>query len=465
MRVNPFTGLLALAATPFAAAWLPTKDNGVIRGVNLGGLFVMEPWMQFSQWSGMGCGPYKSEFDCVMNLGQDKADAAFQSHWQSWITESDFQQMVAAGINTVRIPIGYWILEDLVYKDSEHFPRGGYPYLLKTCDLAKKYGLYVILDLHGAPGAQVSDNPFTGQYASQAGFYQDYQYTRALTFLGWLAKKIHTRPEFATVGTLQVLNEPLAYQPAVTASLLTSFYPAAYGKIRGVEAAKQIPKERQLHIMFMDREWGSGDPEANLPSTEGASYDYHKYVKWDTSVTANRNSYMQYSCTSTLKVKCRTPLVVGEWSLSVPDNLQESPEFSTGSADAVTWFQGWFLAQVQMYERSGMGWVFWNWKSTLGDWRWSYMDAVNAGVIPKDLGSAVGRNVCSGYMGKREVEAPLADVNGTSTAEVEEEVVVRRGKTPEPSAVRDVKRHVGGLRHRSLRHSHHHHGRFIAPSS
>lgn len=71
----------------------------------------------------------------------------------------------------------------------------------------------------------------------------------------------------------------------------------------------------------------------------------------------------------------------------------------------------WFAAQVHGYEKSTLGWVFWTWKTGLGDdYRWSYRgktgfnsrlecaianlepDAVRAGVIPKDLNPL--QNVC-----------------------------------------------------------------------
>lgn len=141
--------------------WLPSKTP--IRGVNLGSLFVFEPWMASGLWSKMGCGPYKSEFDCVSGLGQAAANTAFQNHWATWYTEADFAQMVSFGINTVRIPVGYWMMESLVFADSEHFPQGGIGHLETICGWATAHGLYIIIDLHGAPGAQVATNSDTGQ--------------------------------------------------------------------------------------------------------------------------------------------------------------------------------------------------------------------------------------------------------------------------------------------------------------
>jgi aryl-phospho-beta-D-glucosidase BglC (GH1 family) len=137
--------------------------SGKIRGVNMGSLFVIEPWLASTEWSSMGCGKYKSEFDCVSALGQTQANSVFQKHWGSWITQSDISQMKSHGLNAIRIPVGYWMDESLVHSNSEHFPQGGLSYLSKLCGWASDAGFYIIIDMHGAPGAQVANNPDTGQ--------------------------------------------------------------------------------------------------------------------------------------------------------------------------------------------------------------------------------------------------------------------------------------------------------------
>jgi aryl-phospho-beta-D-glucosidase BglC (GH1 family) len=43
----------------------------------------------------------------------------------SWFTQADVDQLVAAGINTVRIPLGFWIVEPLVDRSIEFYPKGG----------------------------------------------------------------------------------------------------------------------------------------------------------------------------------------------------------------------------------------------------------------------------------------------------------------------------------------------------
>ena len=147
--------------------WLPA--SGKIRGVNLGSLFVFEPWIASKNWTLMGCvdpatgDGLQSEFDCVSHLGQAKANTQFQAHWDSWITQDDIAQIHSLGLNTIRVPVGYWMMESLVFADSEHFPQGGLSRLQRLCGWASDLGLYIIIDLHGAPGAQVKTNADTGQ--------------------------------------------------------------------------------------------------------------------------------------------------------------------------------------------------------------------------------------------------------------------------------------------------------------
>jgi aryl-phospho-beta-D-glucosidase BglC (GH1 family) len=223
------------------ARWLPYASK--IRGVNLGSLFVIEPWMASTEWNNMGCGGQVSEFDCVSYLGQSQANSVFQNHWNTWITQGDIQQMQSYGLNTIRIPVGYWMMESIVY-NSEHFPQGAVPYLERVCGWAADVGFYIIIDMHGAPGAQVATNPFTGQvramfnpavntsltqsqYAPSPGFYVDYQYSRAEQFLSWLTHMIHTNNNFRNVGMIEVVNEPVQDANYVS-SMRSDYYPNAY---------------------------------------------------------------------------------------------------------------------------------------------------------------------------------------------------------------------------------------------
>ncbi|KAF7925440.1 uncharacterized protein EAE97_010521 [Botrytis byssoidea] len=379
------------AKHPTARRWTPA--SGKIRGVNLGSLFVFEPWIAETAWSAMGCGPYKSEFDCVAGLGQAKANAAFQNHWKTWINANDIAQMASFGINTIRIPVGYWMMESLVYADSEHFPQGGFQYLESICNTAANAGFFIIIDMHGAPGAQVASNPDSGQYASTPGFYADYQYARGVQFLSWLTTNIHKNPAFRNVGMIGIVNEPIQ-DAGQAAGMISQFYPAAYKAIRAAEAAAGVQPNNFLHVQAMDQGWGSGDPNSGLAGGVSLAYDEHRYLKWS-NVAVSQTAYLQSSCTYNPISSTGGPTVVGEFSLSPPDNVQDTAGWTTSTQGA--FYKKWFEAQVMGYENHALGWIFWTWKAQLNDYRWSYLDAVNAGVIPKDLNSVAGSGACNGF--------------------------------------------------------------------
>ena len=160
---------------------------------------------------------------------------------------------------------------------------------------------------------------------------------------------------------------------------------------------------------MMDSLWGAGDPHESLSDDYYAAYDDHRYLKWAPDVDVSQDSYISTSCSDQLD--SNKPTIVGEWSLSVPDDVEHSDGWKTDGNEE--FYKRWFAAQVTAYERQ-QGWVFWTWKSQLGDLRWSYkgtfllffpdakdhtnsrtVDAVEAGVIPKDLNSLADLGVCN----------------------------------------------------------------------
>ncbi|CCF37428.1 endo-beta-1,6-glucanase [Colletotrichum higginsianum] len=367
--------------------------SGKIRGVNLGSLFVFEPWIANGEWNNIGCGGQQSEFDCVMNTGQERSDAAFQKHWDTWITEGDLDEMMGYGINTIRIPLGYWLDETLVDKNSEHFPRGALKYLIRLCGWASDRGFYIILDQHGAPGAQVARNSFTGQFSQSPGFYNDYQYGRSIKFLEFLRKLAHDHSELRNVGTIQLVNEPTNWDSSVQ-SLRSTFYKNAYNAIRKVERDLGVTPNNYVHIQMMSSLWGSGNPVEFLDDTYFTAFDDHRYLKWanKNDVPWTHESYISTSCADNRNGDVAGPTIVGEWSISPPDEIESSDGWNRNTQK--DFYRRWFAAQVLAYERSTAGWVFWTWKAQLNDYRWSYRDAVIAGVVPRDLNSIANSGVC-----------------------------------------------------------------------
>ena len=86
------------------------------------------------------------EYTLSQTLGSAAAESTLTQHWQTWITQSDFNQIAAAGLNHVRIPIGYWAAAPLA---GDPYVQGQLPILDQAVTWARSAGLKILLDLHG----------------------------------------------------------------------------------------------------------------------------------------------------------------------------------------------------------------------------------------------------------------------------------------------------------------------------
>jgi glucan 1,3-beta-glucosidase len=121
-----------------------------IRGVNLGGLLSLEPWITPSMFSGYSSDVI-DEYTLTKELGTSAGDV-LEKHYATFVTEQDFIDIRDAGLDHVRIPFSYWAVDPI---DGEPYvPKTSWRYLLRAIEYCRKYGLRVKLDPHGLPGSQ-----------------------------------------------------------------------------------------------------------------------------------------------------------------------------------------------------------------------------------------------------------------------------------------------------------------------
>lgn len=140
------------------------KDGKIpIRGVNLGGWLVAENWMTKDSpaWNDVPEDvANKGEYTTMKYLGHEQGDRQFDEHRRNFITERDFNDIAAAGLNTVRIPIGYWIVgfDESGGGDSEGwktYAPGALNYLDKAIrEWGPRNNILVIISVHAAKGSQ-----------------------------------------------------------------------------------------------------------------------------------------------------------------------------------------------------------------------------------------------------------------------------------------------------------------------
>ncbi|KAH9968447.1 glycoside hydrolase family 5 protein [Lactifluus volemus] len=189
---------------------------GKIYGVNLGSWLLLEPWMLPEEWVKMG--GQICDNDCSSCIASEFAFAAaypttvdekFAEHWSTWFTQDDVNILKGAGMNTVRLPLGFWIVEPLVNRVTESYPRGGIKFLSSGLKMLRDANIQVILDHHALPGVQTPGQMFTGRCTNDVQFYTDYNYGRALTWTAVMTALSHLHANFKSVFAIEAVNEPI----------------------------------------------------------------------------------------------------------------------------------------------------------------------------------------------------------------------------------------------------------------
>ena len=138
-----------------SAPWSGRIGNQPIRGVNVAGLFVLERWIlpDFVEW-GDSTG-ITDHYSFSARCGDLGLCERLKDHLLSFYTQVDFDAMKNDGLNTVRIPIGFWYFSELsrisagsYLVPDESILDARHP-LTRVIGYAKQAGLMVILTLEG----------------------------------------------------------------------------------------------------------------------------------------------------------------------------------------------------------------------------------------------------------------------------------------------------------------------------
>jgi glucan 1,3-beta-glucosidase len=138
----------------------------------------------------------------------------------TFLGRDDFEDMKSAGLNAIRIPVGYWAVD---LQDDEPYVAGQYPYLIQAVQWAHEVGLQVMIDLHGAPGSQngQDNSGLIGPvlFASNAS-----NADRSLNVLRNLTDEFSQSIYGGAVSAIELLNEPRLADDNFSISQLKDFY-------------------------------------------------------------------------------------------------------------------------------------------------------------------------------------------------------------------------------------------------
>ncbi|KAI0717235.1 glycoside hydrolase [Cerioporus squamosus] len=417
--------------------WQWGKDR--VYGVNLGGLFVLEPFISPSIFQDYPSA--KDEWTLSTSLAAaGQLEQVLEDHYKTFISEEDIAQIVGAGLNWIRLPILFWAIETSsdVGQDgsgqtvAEPFlVRMCWKYILRILGWARKYGLRVLLDLHTIPGSQNGFN-HSGRKGTLNWLYGTMGLANAQRSLDYIRviTEFISQPEYRElIPIFGVMNEP--FLPTVGRPQIESFNYQTYQMIRNITGVGEGNGPMIAFHTGFDKpvQW-----EGFLSGADRIVLDDHPYFAFTgapnrepVNVTADGSDGMlmggkwpkqacdQWGPERNASRKAFGITLAGEFSNAINDcglyvigvnvTAVYGPDCEYWS-DASGWSdstkQG--LMNFAMASMDALGdWFYWTWKigeSKAGSVQaplWSYKLGLEGGWMPKDPRDAVGACARYGY--------------------------------------------------------------------
>jgi len=291
------------------------KNNQIVlRGMGLGGWLVPEGYML--QTSGFANSPTQFRNVVAGTVGNANADQFFSLYRQKFVQRKDIDSLARWGFNSVRLPMHYNLLSSSpgVYLES------GFTIIDSLLSWCEANSMYLILDLHCAPGGQNGDN--ISDYMGFPSLWdsQDFQsWTAELWKM--LAARYATRE---WIGGYDLLNETAWSFPSGNKPLRDLL-------VRITDSIRTVDRN---HMIFAEGNWYATDFSGLTPAWDAnMAWSFHKY--WSVNDYSAFQSYLQ------LRANTNTPLWLGE-----------SGENSNQ----------WFSDAIMLLEAYRIGWSWWTLK-------------------------------------------------------------------------------------------------------
>ncbi|KAG0152496.1 hypothetical protein CROQUDRAFT_35311 [Cronartium quercuum f. sp. fusiforme G11] len=426
-----------------------------ILGVNLGGWLVLEPFISPSVFEPFldvkDLPAVVDEWTLSVRLGSQLAETV-ERHYQTFITEQDFAEIASAGLNWVRIPVAWWMIETW---PGEPFLAGvSWKYFLKAVGWARKYGLRINLDLHAVPGSQNGWNHSgrMGQVGFLHGLMGVASSQRTLNYIRVLAEFMSRNEYKNVIPMFSVLNE--AYLPDIGSDALRRWYYQVYQLLRKIGGTGEGKGPfMAIHDGFATSSGGQGqrDWDGYLKGADRLALDTHSYLAFSqqSNDSVSHNSVkpcIKWAASYNATLAGFGLAISGEYSLAVNDcglfvngigfgTRYEGTFPSTSDPDTTftkigtcdqwlnsgTWsdatkkaFADFMAAQQDTFRNS----FFWTWKigKSLGQDHlpnpmWSYQNGLREGYIGRDARLSSGR--CAQMTQQDDLPIPTEPWSGT----------------------------------------------------
>ena len=299
------------------------QDEVLLRGVGLGGWMLQEGYMMNSN----GGADTQHEFKEKLNLlvGADNTNQFYQNWLDNFVTETDINAIADWGFNSVRVALHYNLLtlpiEEEPVEGENTWLEAGFERIDELMSWCSANNIYLILDLHAAPGGQGSDAAISDYDSDKPSLWEsELNRDKTVALWGQLADRYKDEPWMGGYGLLNEVN----WWP-LDGSVLRAFY---------IETTQAIRAVDQNHIIFIGgNSWSNDFSGLSPPWDSNLVYEFHKYWSYNDTESIQWVLDMQN--------QHNIPLWCGE----------------TGENSNV-----WYKDAMSLYETNNIGWSCWPYK-------------------------------------------------------------------------------------------------------
>ena len=336
---------LFLAALLFASCTTPEKnflraqghyivdgvgDTVILRGMGLGGWMLQEGYMFRLGFIGQQYRIRESIEDVV---GPEGTERFYQQWLANHTRKADIDSMAAWGFNSIRLPMHYNLytlpVEDEPVVGENTWLENGFALTDSLLAWCKANSVYLILDLHAAPGGQGNDLNISDRNPNKPSFWES-EANREKTIALWrkLAERYVDEP---WIGGYDVLNETNWGFEDTTDFRGTEEQTNAPLRQFLVEVTHAIREVDTNHIIFLE-----GNGFAN---------NYNGiFPKWDDNLVLSFHKYGNPNVQEAIQ-----RFLDLRQAHNIPLWLGESGENSNT----------WFAEAIELCETNGIGWAWW----------------------------------------------------------------------------------------------------------
>ncbi len=297
----------------------PNGKEILLKGINLGNWLNPEGYMFHLK----DVNSFRLVDNVIKELiGSDEAGNFWRSFRDNYITQEDIHFIKNTDANHIRVPFNFKLF--LVEDHPEIFLEEGFKRLDDVINWCRKENLYVVLDLHAAPGGQTGDN-----IDDSWGYPYLFENADAQKTTIELWKKIAKRYKNETIVIgYDLLNEPIPHfyeNKEDLNKLLEPFYMKLTAAIRTID---------KNHIVFLGgAQWNTNFKMFNPPFDKNLAYTFHRY--WMPPEQKEIQDIID------LREKFNSPIWLGESG----ENKNE-----------------WIESFRSLLEENNIGWCFWPYK-------------------------------------------------------------------------------------------------------